>query len=172
MNLNPTRNTIPTTTTNISNQNPNSPPPPKTNPTEALIPKWQSCGTLLNPQPWPLNEDKIPLRVSTSFIIGTLTRRVARTFAHAPTACGESGQSKLWYYEIIDYPDWWDFTRRPWKKIEKVVSATTEEEHSSPTVSTDVAHSRIVDKVYVHSALYIYEWYLDNWYECVWSYDQ
>lgn len=41
------------------------------------------------------------------------------------THCGEDGHSKLKCYEIIGYPDWWDFTKKPRKKISQATIATT-----------------------------------------------
>lgn len=33
------------------------------------------------------------------------------------THCGEDGHSKTKCYELIGYPEWWDFTKKPKKKI-------------------------------------------------------
>jgi hypothetical protein len=33
------------------------------------------------------------------------------------THCGESGHSKLRCYELIGYPEWWDFSKKPRKNI-------------------------------------------------------
>ncbi|PWA60403.1 hypothetical protein CTI12_AA387250 [Artemisia annua] len=41
------------------------------------------------------------------------------------THCGEEGHSKLRCYEIIGYPDWWDFTKKPRKKIGQASIATS-----------------------------------------------
>lgn len=40
------------------------------------------------------------------------------------THCGEEGHSKLRCYEIIGYPDWWDFTKKPRKKISQATVAS------------------------------------------------
>ncbi|PIN19061.1 hypothetical protein CDL12_08261 [Handroanthus impetiginosus] len=55
--------------------------------------------------------------------------------------CGETGHSKQRCYEIIGYPDWWDFSKKPRKKTlgkGTVATATTTEEQSQPTAN--VAH--------------------------------
>ncbi|KAA8543807.1 hypothetical protein F0562_022016 [Nyssa sinensis] len=47
--------------------------------------------------------------------------------------------SKQRCYEIIGYPEWWDFTKKPRKKIAgKAMVTSTEEDQSPPT--TNVAH--------------------------------
>lgn len=46
-------------------------------------------------------------------------------FAHY----GESGQSKLLFYEIVGYPNWWDFSKKPRKNISgKTLVALKEED--------------------------------------------
>ena len=42
--------------------------------------------------------------------------------------CGETGHSKQRYYEIIGYPELWDFTKKPRKKVAgtPMIAATTE----------------------------------------------
>ena len=39
--------------------------------------------------------------------------------------CGEEGHSKLRCYEIIGYPEWWDFSKKPRKKIGQATVATS-----------------------------------------------
>ena len=29
------------------------------------------------------------------------------------THCGETGHTKSWFYELIGYPEWWDFAKAP-----------------------------------------------------------
>ena len=72
------------------------------------------------------------------------------------TYCRESGHSRLRCYEIIGYPDWWDFNKKPRKNIEKAALATVVNEHPPPSASANVAHSRMFDKAS------IFEGYLDN----------
>jgi hypothetical protein len=68
------------------------------------------------------------------------------------THCGETNHSKQRCYEIIGYPEWWDFTKKPRKKIagKAMVTSTHENESSQPTAN--VAHSGIVGKAHVFSA--------------------
>ncbi|XP_062008558.1 uncharacterized protein LOC133725350 [Rosa rugosa] len=54
--------------------------------------------------------------------------------------CGELGHTKERCYEVIGYPDWWDFTRKPRKNPGKAAIATTEEEHLD-NASANVAQS-------------------------------
>ncbi|TYH37314.1 hypothetical protein ES332_D12G031500v1 [Gossypium tomentosum] len=57
------------------------------------------------------------------------------------THCGEEGHSKQRCYEIIGYPEWWDFTKKPRKKIgQVVVTTTTDKEVSISTSNTITAH--------------------------------
>ena len=49
------------------------------------------------------------------------------------THCGEEGHSKQRCYEIIGYPEWWDFSKKPRKKINSSAMATAPaEENSTP----------------------------------------
>eukprot|EP00257_Ricinus_communis_P020953 XP_015580324.1 uncharacterized protein LOC107261989 [Ricinus communis] len=42
--------------------------------------------------------------------------------------CGETGHSKQWCYEIIGYPEWWDFSKKPRKKsVGKLMVANVSE---------------------------------------------
>ncbi|XP_062018112.1 uncharacterized protein LOC133734485 isoform X2 [Rosa rugosa] len=54
--------------------------------------------------------------------------------------CGELGHSKERCYEVIGYPDWWDFTKKPRKNLGKAAIATTEEERLD-NASANVAQS-------------------------------
>ncbi|KAI9184732.1 hypothetical protein LWI28_000549 [Acer negundo] len=51
------------------------------------------------------------------------------------THCGEKGHTKQRCYEVIGYPEWWDFTKRPKKNI-----ATKKDPAKSPP-SVNVAQS-------------------------------
>ncbi|PWA66204.1 hypothetical protein CTI12_AA220330 [Artemisia annua] len=56
------------------------------------------------------------------------------------THCGEEGHSKQRCYEIIGYPEWWDFTKKPRKKLSHATVATSAQEtpmaaHTSKTDS-------------------------------------
>ncbi|XP_040363142.1 uncharacterized protein LOC121049546 [Rosa chinensis] len=68
---------------------------------------------------------------------------LGKTNPYANTKCpiyGALGHSKQRCYEVIGYPDWWDFTKKPRKNLGKVVVATTGEEQSS-NASANVAQS-------------------------------
>ncbi|GKB87371.1 putative RNA-directed DNA polymerase [Tanacetum coccineum] len=49
------------------------------------------------------------------------------------THCGEEGHSKLRCYEIIGYPEWWDFTKKPQKKISHATVATSSQSEEGTT---------------------------------------
>ncbi|CAH9128619.1 unnamed protein product [Cuscuta epithymum] len=57
------------------------------------------------------------------------------------THCGEEGHSKQRCYEIIGYPDWWDFTKKPRKKISQATVATSSKE----LPASIAAHTKTVD---------------------------
>lgn len=61
----------------------------------------------------------------------------SNSMVHKCTHYGETGHLKEWCYEDIGYPDWWDFTQKPQKNMDKVTVATIEEEHS-PNASANV----------------------------------
>ncbi|KAH0698607.1 hypothetical protein KY284_012822 [Solanum tuberosum] len=70
--------------------------------------------------------------------------------------CGEKGHSKQRCYEIIGYPDWWDFSKKPRQNINVNVSMamqghhrSTQEEKSQPIAN--VVHPGISGKVDVFS---------------------
>jgi hypothetical protein len=71
--------------------------------------------------------------------------------------CGESGHSKQRCYEIIGYPEWWDFSKKPRKKfVGKAMITTTEAQTTAadnlpPTVN--VAHSSSTSKANTFSAI-------------------
>lgn len=74
---------------------------------------------------------------------------IGRSSGLVCTHCSESGHSKQRCYEIVGYPEWWDFTKKPRKKIAGKAMATPTQE-SQPTAN--VAHSGIVGKAHVFSA--------------------
>ncbi|KAJ9552232.1 hypothetical protein OSB04_016277 [Centaurea solstitialis] len=56
--------------------------------------------------------------------------------------CGEEGHSKQRCYEIIGYPEWWDFSKKPRRKpSQATVAVSTNEE---PTTSI-AAHTKTLD---------------------------
>ena len=77
--------------------------------------------------------------------------------------CGESGHSKQRCYEIIGYPEWWDFSKKPRKKFAGKAMMTTAEAQTTaadklpvadnlpPTVT--VAHSSSTGKANTFSAI-------------------
>ncbi|XVF37530.1 hypothetical protein REPUB_Repub20aG0016600 [Reevesia pubescens] len=74
---------------------------------------------------------------------------------HVCSHCGESGHTKQRCYEIIGYPEWWDFSKKPRKKIAGKVMVTNEvqsnvEDKLQPT--TNFAYPGIVGKANESSA--------------------
>lgn len=67
------------------------------------------------------------------------------------THCREKGHSQQRCYEIIGYPEWWDFSKKPRKKItEKVMLTSTEE--NQPLRTTNIAYLGIIGKTSIFSA--------------------
>ena len=63
--------------------------------------------------------------------------------------CGETGHSKQRCYEIIGYLEWWDFTKKPRKKItDKAMITSTEEDQLQP--KANIAHQGTNGKVSVY----------------------
>ncbi|KAJ9561968.1 hypothetical protein OSB04_007128 [Centaurea solstitialis] len=58
------------------------------------------------------------------------------------THCGEEGHSKQRCYEIIGYPDWWDFTKKPRKKVSQATIAASNSEEPPTSIA---AHTKTVD---------------------------
>ncbi|OMO93820.1 hypothetical protein CCACVL1_06334 [Corchorus capsularis] len=56
------------------------------------------------------------------------------------THCGEEGHSKQSCYEIIRYHEWWDFTKKPRKKIGQAATTTIDEEVIASTSNAVAAH--------------------------------
>jgi hypothetical protein len=77
--------------------------------------------------------------------------------------CGESGHSKQRCYEIIGYPEWWDFSKKPRKKFAAKAMMTMAEVQTTaadklpaadnlpPTVN--VAHSSSTGKANTFSVI-------------------
>ncbi|PRQ38173.1 putative RNA-directed DNA polymerase [Rosa chinensis] len=70
--------------------------------------------------------------------------------------CGELGHSKERCYEVISYPDWWDFTKKPRKNLGKAAVATKEEVYLD-NASANVAQSGMKGKVTFNST-----WIIDT----------
>ena len=66
------------------------------------------------------------------------------------THCGEKGHSRQRCYEIIGYPEWWDFSKKPRKKIARKAMMTSSEENQ-PLPNANVAHPGIIGKASVFS---------------------
>ncbi|KAK2976800.1 hypothetical protein RJ640_015795 [Escallonia rubra] len=59
--------------------------------------------------------------------------------------CGETSHSKQQCYEIIGYPGWWDFSKKPRKKVARKATVTSTEEvqpnvEENSQVTANVAH--------------------------------
>lgn len=59
------------------------------------------------------------------------------------THCGEEGHSKAKCYEIIGYPNWWDFSKRPRKKVGQatVATSTSETQELTPPMAAHTSTS-------------------------------
>ena len=68
-----------------------------------------------------------------------------KTNNYTCTHCGEDGHSKQRCYELIGYPEWWDFTKKPRKKIGQATIATTKTDDALPS-TTATAQAAIGDK--------------------------
>lgn len=90
---------------------------------------------------------------------GPHTRRLTgKTNSYANkkcNVCGELVHSKERCYEVIGYPDWWDFTKKPRKNVSRVVVATTEDEQ--PNATANIAHSGTNHDVILNST-----WIIDS----------
>lgn len=51
------------------------------------------------------------------------------------THCGEASHSKQKCYEIIGYPEWWDFTKKPRRKPSQPATSNVKTEDSTPVVA-------------------------------------
>ncbi|KAH9726803.1 hypothetical protein KPL70_008430 [Citrus sinensis] len=56
------------------------------------------------------------------------------------THCGEKGHSQQRCYEIIGYPDWWDFSKKPRKKISGKANVIAAKDEEQPSPSANVTH--------------------------------
>ena len=65
--------------------------------------------------------------------------------------CGEMRHSKQRCYEIIGYPDWWDFMKKSRKNIGKSMANLTETNQVRRT--TNVVHPGIIGKKFTHSVI-------------------
>lgn len=75
------------------------------------------------------------------------------------THCGEEGHSKQRCYELVGYPEWWDFSKRPRRKVGQTSMATTKgddgtpvaahtesfSDHGKPTISRFFSHEWVID---------------------------
>ncbi|KAH9726797.1 hypothetical protein KPL70_008430 [Citrus sinensis] len=67
------------------------------------------------------------------------------------THCGEKGHSQQRCYEIIGYPDWWDFSKKPRKKISGKANVIAAKDEEQPSPSANVTHPGIIGKASVCS---------------------
>ena len=51
--------------------------------------------------------------------------KISKSNSYTCTHCGEVGHSKKRCYELVGYPEWWDFNKKPRKKLEKAAIATS-----------------------------------------------
>ena len=93
--------------------------------------------------------------VSKTFYDGSSANRNNQSSGKANnlvcTHCREKGHSQQRFYDIIGYPEWWDFSKKPRKKIAgKAMMTSSEENQSLPTAN--VAHPGSIGKASVFSA--------------------
>lgn len=71
--------------------------------------------------------------------------------------CGEKVYSKLWYHEIIGYPEWWDFTKKLRKKVcqTTVATAAHTQEVTTPMASHTSANSDMSHHNYTSNKIWI-----------------
>lgn len=94
-----------------------------------------------------------PSNKAGSSIVQRPFNKAGSSTTYSCTHCGETGHIKNRCYEIVGYPEWWDFSKKPRKKIGKAAVATTEDEHPSTGASANVAQTGIVGKAFVSPAL-------------------
>ena len=76
------------------------------------------------------------------------------------THCGEEGHSKQRCYEIVGYPEWWDFSKRPRRKVGQASMATTKtEEATSVAAHTESFTTHGMSNITKHL---ISEWIIDT----------
>ncbi|PWA76149.1 hypothetical protein CTI12_AA235210 [Artemisia annua] len=51
------------------------------------------------------------------------------------THCGEEGHSKQRCYEIVGYPEWWDFSKKPRRKVGQASTATAKNDDTNPVAA-------------------------------------
>ena len=87
------------------------------------------------------------------------------------THCGETGHTKSQCYDIIGYPEWWDFSKAPRKRNSKsnhhVFVAVVEPNHASTSnpkkASSFIATSRNVGKaLHISTSVSHSEWIIDS----------
>ena len=92
--------------------------------------------------------------VSKTFYDGSLANQNNQSFGKANnlvcTHCGEKSHSQQRCYEIIGYPEWWDFSKKPRIKIAGKAMMTSSEE-TQPLPIANVAHPGIIGKTSVFS---------------------
>ena len=54
--------------------------------------------------------------------------------------CGEEGHSKQRCYEIIGYPEWWDFSKKPRRKVGQATVATTKNDETTSIAAHTESH--------------------------------
>jgi len=69
---------------------------------------------------------------------GTCTSSTKGKNNYVCTHCGETGHSKQRCYELIGYPEWWDFSKKPRKTIVGKAAMATSGASSSTQEGTSI----------------------------------
>ena len=77
---------------------------------------------------------------------GTGTSSTKRKNNYICTHCGETGHSKQRCYELIGYPEWWDFSKKPRKTIVGKAAMATSDASSSTQEGTSIPTANLCDK--------------------------
>uniref|UniRef100_A0A199UCB2 CCHC-type domain-containing protein n=1 Tax=Manihot esculenta TaxID=3983 RepID=A0A199UCB2_MANES len=79
-------------------------------------------------RPIPESSVMIAKRTQQEPSSGSTKTQSAKSNNFVCSYCGETGHSKQRCYEIIGYPELWDFTKKPRKKVARthMMAATTE----------------------------------------------
>jgi len=60
------------------------------------------------------------------------------------THCGKTGHAKLWCYELIRYPEWWDPAKAPYKQNSKSNTHALIAVAEHPTTNTSKDNSALI----------------------------
>ena len=105
----------------------------------------QVCGEILRKDP------KLDLESTYAYVRKEYQQIQTNIDNLVCTHCWEKGHSQQRCYEIVGYPERWDFSKKPRKKIAGKTMMTSSEENQ-PLPNANVAHPGIIGKAFVFSA--------------------